>query len=102
MGAQARVTAPALGEETVSTTRNQTSGNGSWMWLEIVALVSPQPAAPFWPRLLLRDRVLAHYPSDPRRSIFEVPSPSPSISSSGESCTPSVSSACSRPLWTTD
>ena len=33
-------TAHALGAQTVSTTRSQTSGRGSWMWLEITALVS--------------------------------------------------------------
>ena len=33
----------------------------------------PQPAAPFRPRLLLRELILAHSPSDPRRSIHGSP-----------------------------
>ena len=32
-----------------------------------------QPAVPFQPRLLLRELILAHYPSDPRRSIYGSP-----------------------------
>ena len=41
MGAQAKQTTPALGAQTVSTIRSQTSGSGIWMWLETIALEFP-------------------------------------------------------------
>ena len=38
---QAEPTALAVGEQTESTTQNQTSGSGTWIWLETTALTSP-------------------------------------------------------------
>ena len=96
----------AQGKRTVSTTRSQISGSGIWMWLEVIARVSPDRC---FSRRYHSGRgsfsessssptphpILAHSP------LAEVPSPNPIGSASGESRTPSVTSWF-RPLSTTD
>ena len=74
----------------------------------------PQSAVPIRPRPLLRERILPHSLSDPRRSIrgspltksFFLPhsggSRTPSPPHSGGSRTPSPPQSCSRPLSTSD
>ena len=49
---------------------DQTSGSGIWMWLGDCCPRVPGPVPQsFRPRLFLREPILAHAPSDPRRSI---------------------------------
>ena len=99
MDAQAGQTAPALGEKTASTTQDQISGNGIWMWPDIVCLVN-------------LDQYLSHSGHGSFSSLtphpilaapfVEVPSPNPIGSPTRGSLTPSVSSSWFRPLSTSD
>ena len=85
----ARATIPA--ERTVFTTQNQTSGSGTWMWLETTALTSARctiPATAPSPRA----HPLLHCPSQPRRFIRGSPSPNLTGFLSGVSQTPNASS----------
>ena len=68
---QAGQTVPALGEQTVSVTQHQISGNGIWMWPEIIALVyldrNLSQRYHFGHGSFSENFILAHSPSDPRR-----------------------------------
>ena len=97
-----RQTAPALGEQTVSTTQNWTSGSGTWMWLGTTAHVpldrcfNSTNGSFFESLSSLTARPILADPS------VEVPSPNPIGSPSARPRTPSASLSWFRPLSTTD